>query len=164
MIRVSKKEDYAVFIMSYLAERAADEEKGRLVSAQELADQSGLSRSVVANLLKQLTRAGLLESERGIRGGYRLALPADAIDLRRILEVVSGPFAFVDCAHDGQPDEAERDCSMVSFCPSRNAMRVVHGRIARLLEDIRLSELIQGSDAACCTAAATPTLASDSQP
>jgi Rrf2 family protein len=148
MIRVSKKQDYAVFIMGYLAEREAQGED-RLVSAHEVADHSRLHRSVVANLLKQLARAGLLESVRGIRGGYRLARPAADISLREILEVVSGPFVLVDCAHDlvtglhaGGSLAADHDCSLIAFCPSRSAMRVVHERIARLLADIRLNELV----------------------
>lgn len=160
MIRVSKKEDYAVYIMGYLAERAQGRDEPPLVSAQELADHSGLHRSVVANLLKQLTRAGLLESERGIHGGYRLALPAEEIDLRRILEVVSGPFTFVDCAEPSSGDSrAERDCNLERCCPSRKAMQFVHRRIAGLLEDIRLSELIRPN-----CASSTPSFVTDSQP
>jgi Rrf2 family protein len=110
MIRISKKADYAVFAMSYLARRAAHAERAQqgaaepttrdvpLVSAQEIANVSSLNKSVVANLLKDLGRAGLLDSVRGVRGGYRLARPAREISLAQILAVVDGPLSIVDCA------------------------------------------------------------------
>jgi Rrf2 family protein len=144
MFRLTKKGDYAVFLMCHLAQRGplgtAD-----VVSAHDLAEHSGLNKSVVANLLKDLTRAGLLESVRGLRGGYRLARPAEDVSLGNILEVVEGPFLLVDCAHDEATDAQPGDehyCSLESVCPSRSPMRVLHERIARLMNELKLPELL----------------------
>jgi len=145
MLRISKKGDYAVFIMGYLAQRGAGE-GGRLVSAQEIADRSGLHKSVVANLLKDLAKSGLLESVRGAHGGYRLALPADRVSLGRILEVVEGPFVFVDCAHSAAEPGDDHFCQLMSFCPSHKPMRVLHDRIAKLMAELKLTELIGQTD------------------
>ncbi len=143
MLRISKKGDYAVFIMGYLAEHAARRE--RVISAQEIADRSGLHKSIVANLLKELTKAGLLDSLRGIHGGYRLSLAPEEISLGRILEVVEGPFVLVDCAQHADPaaEHAAAPCSLMSFCPSKRPMQILHDRIARLMRDIRLSDLVR---------------------
>lgn len=160
MIRISKKGDYAVFIMGFLAQRGAfpsPTESGPegtvLCSAQEISASTQLQKSIVANLLKDLTRAGLLESVRGIRGGYRLACDPEAISLGQILRVVEGPFTLVDCTHDHEargsterssllplatPDPA---CRLEGHCPSRSPMRVLHERIQRLIDEIRLPEL-----------------------
>ena len=100
MFRITKKADYAVFILSYLARRAAHEGRDALVSAQELASFSALNKSLVANLLKDLTRAGFLSSVRGARGGYRLAASPREISLGAVLRAVEGPFSFVECAHE----------------------------------------------------------------
>lgn len=154
MIRISKKADYAVFIMGWLAQRAesADGEQAELASAQGIAEQTHLSRPLVANLLKDLARAGLLTSVRGQRGGYRLTLPAADISLAQILEAVEGPFTFVSCAsHAGSPDLSapgqplvqvdHDDCDFSAFCTTRTPMRMLHERIARMLRETRLPEL-----------------------
>lgn len=157
MLRISKKGDYAVFLMCQLA-RQETTQQANVVSAHDLAEQSGLSKSVVANLLKDLTRAGLLESVRGLRGGYRLAIPSGEISLGQILEVVEGPFALVDCAHDDAKGAAPGDdhyCSLLSFCPSRDPMRVLHKRIAHLMDDIKLPEML-GSEVVTCEGVALP--------
>ena len=139
MLRISKKGDYAVFLMGYLAQHGPFD-GDRVVSAQEIADRSHLNKSVVANLLKDLTRAGLLNSVRGIHGGYRLAAPSSTISLGQILEIVEGPFSLVDCATDDP--SVDNTCSLLSFCPSKKPMRVLHGRIAALMNELKLDELV----------------------
>ena len=100
MFRITRKADYAVFILSFLARRRAEAGADELVSAQELASFSSLNKSLVANLLKDLNRAGFLDSVRGARGGYKLARAPQEISLASILRTVEGPFSFVECASE----------------------------------------------------------------
>jgi Rrf2 family protein len=145
VLRISKKADYAVFLLGSIARQGAypgGSAQGSVVSAHGIARQASLNKSVVANLLKSFARQGLLESVRGLKGGYRLSrAPAD-ITLAQILEVVDGPFHLVDCV---RPPEAhgsdEHQCSLIGFCPTKNPMRVVHERIARVFQEISLAEL-----------------------
>lgn len=140
MFRISKKGDYAVSLMCHLATQGATRDAD-VVSAHDLADQSGLSRSMVANLLKELTKAGLLESTRGLHGGYRLAVDPEEISLGRILEVVEGPFLLVDCADDEGATDDEHQCNLLSSCRSRSPLRVLHQRIAHLMDETKLPEM-----------------------
>ena len=172
MLRISKKADYAVFLLGAIARQGAfpgGSAEDSVVSAHEIARQAGLNKSVVANLLKEFARQGLLESVRGLRGGYRLARAPSDVSLADILEVVEGRFVLVDCvgAHpptfaatgDGDDESplrqapsmranaAPRDghdpsgCSLIAFCPSKQPMRIVHQRISQLFAEIRLDEL-----------------------
>lgn len=159
MLRISKKADYAVFLLGAIARQGAfpgGAASDSVVSAHEIAKLAGLNKSVVANLLKDFARHGVLESTRGLKGGYRLARPPADISLGEILEVVEGRFTLVDCigGHDAnegssrllaqarsQQSGRNHDCSLISFCPSKNPMRVVHERISQLFQTIRLDEL-----------------------
>jgi Rrf2 family protein len=151
MFRITRKGDYAVFILSHLARTAAEGGEDALVSAQELASFSALNKSLVANLLKDLTRAGFLSSVRGARGGYRLARTPRSISLGQILQAVEGPFSFVECVHEGPepheqpvaPPTSEGDpcCGLSPLCVSRSALVILHARIAQLLDELTLADL-----------------------
>lgn len=172
MLRISKKADYAVFLLGAIARQGAfpgGSAGDAVVSAHEIARQAGLNKSVVANLLKEFAKHGLLESTRGLKGGYRLGRPPQEISLGDILEIVEGRFVLVDCVAHGReaaggvakptsllalapsmrsdPKGAARpagetpDCALMSFCPSKRPMRLVHERISQLFHEIRLDEL-----------------------
>lgn len=156
VLRISKKADYAVFLLGCIARQGAypgGAAPDSVVSAHEIARQAGLNKSVVANLLKTFTRTGLLESVRGLKGGYRLVRAPGEVRLARILQDIDGPFHLVDCLRTGNGAAAtpgdDHQCSLIAFCPTKSPMRVVHDRIARLLDDITLDEM--------CGLAALPT-------
>lgn len=172
MLRISKKADYAVFLLGAIARQGAypgGSAEDTVVSAHEIARQAGLNKSVVANLLKEFARHDLLDSVRGLRGGYRLAKAPAEITLGQILEVVEGKFVLVDCVthHENEaggennsegsgllaqaPSMSENatdasassssECALIAFCPSKQPMRVVHERISKLFAEIHLDEL-----------------------
>jgi Rrf2 family protein len=194
MLRISKKADYAVFLLGAIARQGVypgGQAADTVVSAHEIAKQAGLNKSVVANLLKEFSRHGLLDSVRGLRGGYRLASHPREISLGQILEVVEGKFVLVDCvthptaflagdaasvgeasaapdagssADASLPDETTtgaHNCALIGFCPSKQPMRVVHARISQLFADIHLDELCSMTPVASVTTA--PTTISNSQ-
>ena len=146
MLRISKKADYAVFLLGAIARRGAfpgGEAAESVVSAQEMANEAGLGKSVVANLLKEFAKDGVLDSVRGLRGGYRLTLHPQALTLGRILRVVDGPLAVTECAPPafGVDDDTSSPCSLIAFCPSKRPMQVVQERIAKIFEELHLDEL-----------------------
>ncbi len=142
MIRFSRMADYGVLLLGHFA-RHEDE----LVSTSGLAETYHMPRPVVANLLKAFCKAGLLDSRRGLHGGYRLARPAGAISLLEVLSVIDGPVQLIDCAVLDLSESGA--CDYEDVCPSRSPMRAVHKKMIRLLQDISLAELMH-------TPAATP--------
>ncbi len=162
MLRITKKADYAVFLLGAIARGGAfpgGPAAGSVVSAQDVAQQAHLNKSVVANLLKQFAREGILESVRGLKGGYRLRQTPHDITLGAILAVVDGPLNLVDCLRpDGSLDtSSDHHCSLIAFCPTKNPMRVVHERIGKLFAQITLAEMCGLSG---CPATVAPLAAS----
>ena len=79
MLRINKLADYGTVVMVYLARR--DEQ---LLNARDIAHHTRLSVPTVSKLLKRLTAAGLLNSVRGVAGGYRLQRSAALISVAEI--------------------------------------------------------------------------------
>ena len=93
MLRISRLTDYATVLLATLAS-----EPQRVQTAVSLAEQTRIAAPTVSKLLKQLQRAGLVTSTRGLHGGYQLARPAAEISAAGILDALEGPVALTDCS------------------------------------------------------------------
>ncbi|MCB9898771.1 MAG: Rrf2 family transcriptional regulator [Planctomycetes bacterium] len=137
MIRFSKMADYGVLLLGHFARHEGD-----LASAAELADTYHMPKTVVANLLKSFREAGLLESRRGVSGGYRLVCDPSAVSLLDVLRVIEGPVQLTECV----ASSVLTSCEYEDVCLSKSPMRAVNRRIVELLDGITLAQLIKESD------------------
>jgi FeS assembly SUF system regulator len=136
MLRISRLTDYATVLLATLAG-----EPGRVQTATALAEQTHIAAPTVSKLLKQLQRAGLVTSTRGLHGGYQLSRPASQISAAAILDALEGPMALTDCAAGHGNCEIEESCRVSRVWQRLNlAMR-------RALYDVSLAQLA-GLDAA----------------
>lgn len=133
MILISRKVDYAILILCDLAR------ENHAASARGLAEKYTLSRPFIANILKDLCKDGLVASERGAKGGYRLARTPDQISLASIITTLEGPFRLMSCAGGDQAPAA--DCSLFQVCPTKSPLQAVHQKLLATLEQVTLSEL-----------------------
>lgn len=105
MLRISRLTDYATVLLATLAS-----EPQRVQTAASLAAQTRIAAPTVSKLLKQLQRAGLVSSTRGLHGGYQLARPAAQISAAAILDALEGPMALTDCSAGHGQCEIEESC------------------------------------------------------
>jgi Rrf2 family protein len=156
MALMSRKVDYALLILSHLH---AKTEGG---CAREIADRFSLSRSFVANILKEICHHGFVTSHRGVKGGYVLARAAEAITLADLMAALDDPFHLAECTRES----ADCACTLTAVCPVRGPIAEVHQRIRQLLGGVTLAELFRaGATPAvvpvavtCCADAAPPAL------
>lgn len=132
MILISRKVDYGILALCHLAHQPTGS------SAREVASRFGISRPFIANILKVLCHQGIVESTRGINGGYRLARPAREILLAQIMSSLDGPFAFMSCANDSEPPTG---CTLTPMCPARSPLKMVHDRIVATISKVTLEDL-----------------------
>lgn len=131
MLRVTKLTDYATVVLTALAA-----EPGTVLSASGLADRAGLEVTTVSKLLKPLAQAGLVESFRGVNGGYRLARSPDMIDLIEIVEAMEGPLAITECSVHGSR------CGIEKSCGVRASWRRINDVVVDALRDVTLAQLL----------------------
>ncbi len=143
MLSFTRKTDYALISLTHMACQGSNSS-----SAREIATRYRMPMPLLMNVLKVLTQHGLARSERGPRGGYQLAKPADEINLHDIIAAVDGPVALVLCVrgaqHRDQSAPGERQacgCELTSLCPVRGAVHGVHHRLVKMLKDVTLAEL-----------------------
>jgi FeS assembly SUF system regulator len=130
MLRISKLTDYATVVLAALAERP-----DQLRTAAALAGRTHIAAPTVSKLLKQLHRAGLLTSVRGLHGGYQLARPPAQITVAAILDALEGPVPLTDCSGGQGQCDIEHHCRVASVWQRLNLA------LRRALSDVTLAEL-----------------------
>jgi FeS assembly SUF system regulator len=130
MLRISRLTDYATVLLAALAS-----EPQRVQTAASLAEQTHIAAPTVSKLLKQLQRAGLVSSTRGLHGGYQLARPAAQISAAAILDALEGPVALTDCSVGHGQCEIEESCRVGRVWQRLNLA------IRRALYDVSLAQL-----------------------
>lgn len=130
MLRIRRLTDYATVVLAALAG-----EPGRVQTAAALAGQTRIAVPTVSKLLKQLHRAGLVTSVRGLHGGYQLARPATQISAAAILDALEGPVTITDCS------AGHGHCGIEPTCRVGRVWQRVNVAIRRALADVSLAQL-----------------------
>jgi len=132
-MRVSAKVDYAVRAGAELAAAPEGPVKGeRIAQAQEI------PLKFLENILLDLKHAGIVQSQRGVEGGYWLARPADEISLADVIRAVEGPIANVR----GQRSEEVEYGGAAA--PLREVWVAVRANLRAVLESVTLADLAAG--------------------
>jgi FeS assembly SUF system regulator len=123
MLRITKITDYAIVVLTNLAGSSGS------CTARGVAERTRIPRPTVSKILKELTRGGIVTSQRGVQGGYRLARSPGSISIADIIDAVEGPVALTECSSI-EPDA----CEHAGCCPvEANWLRinqVVRGALA----------------------------------
>jgi FeS assembly SUF system regulator len=130
MVRISRLTDYATVLLAVLAAQPE-----RVQTATALAEQTHIGAATVSKLLKQLQRAGLVSSTRGLHGGYQLARPATQISAAAILDALEGPVALTDCS------VAHGQCDIEDSCRVGRVWQRLNLAIRRSLGEVSLAQL-----------------------
>ncbi len=131
MLRLNRMTDYAIVVLGALAHRHGD-----VVATAHLAELTGLAQPTVAKVSKILSAAGLVKTQRGVRGGYRLIKASADISLVDIVEAMEGPIAVTDCV-----DEAQAASAISDFCFMSSPSSHVNLAIRNALNDVSLEDL-----------------------
>lgn len=132
MLRMSRLADYATVVMTDIARTPHG-----VHSAAEIAGRVGVAPPTVSKLLKTMARAGLLESLRGPKGGYRLARARAEISMAQIIDSIEGRAALTQCA------ETPGRCEYETRCAVRGNWRRIDAVVRRALERVTLAEMIE---------------------
>ena len=130
---ISRKTDYATRAVLAMALEHDD----RPLKLREIAERTRAPESLLEQILLQLRGSGIVRSERGPRGGYRLNHPPGEITMERVVRVFQGPLAPIPCATRSEPEP----CPMEVGCTLRDAWRDVRDATILILERKTFADL-----------------------
>lgn len=128
MIRLTNLADYAVVLMCSIAQT------DKRLSAQDLSASSNIPVPTVSKILNSLSRSGLLDSKRGLKGGFALSRPACEISVADIIESIDGPICMTSCV-----DSENGDCGLDQICMMRPRWQVINRAVRMALDNVKLS-------------------------
>jgi len=133
-VRVSARADYAIRALLELAAAGPDAP----TRGEAIARAQSIPAKYLENLLADLRRARLVSSQRGIKGGYRLARPASSITLAEVIRVIDGPLA-------GVRDDAPEDVAYTGAAASlRDVWVALRASMRTVLEAVTLADVASG--------------------
>lgn len=110
-----------------------------VVRIQAISEQQNIPKRFLEQILNDLRAAGILESRRGISGGYRLRRPPEQIALGEIIRLIEGPLAPVSCVSEKFYERCS--CPDEEKCGIRSVMKEVRDAISDILDRITLAQL-----------------------
>jgi len=140
MLRLSRRLDYAILALAHLA----DPTLVGPVSARAVSVRSRIPAAVLANILKDLSRLGVIRSVRGAHGGYELAVRPEELTVGELLRRMEGAPKLVECVPDGAglgPSAEEGGCELQAACPVKVPLRKLHDRIHEVLDELSFDQL-----------------------
>ena len=132
-MQLTRSADYAVRAMLDIADETRSEE-GR-ARTHLVAQRQDIPPALLAKLVPLLVRAGLLDSQRGARGGLFLARPASEIRMLEIVEAVEGPIAVNRCT------ATPAQCDKVAHCSIHPVWQKAQDYLVDLLKTTTLADL-----------------------
>lgn len=131
-MQLSTKSRYGLRAVLHIARR------GGTISAKrkDIADQEGISSSYLENILLVLRNHKIVETVRGVKGGYMLSGPPSRISVYDIVNALEGPLAIVECV------EKPGCCERTPTCISRLVWCELAENIHATLKKISLQSLL----------------------
>jgi Rrf2 family protein len=134
MVRLSKKVEYGLIALRHIAAGGT----GDLVTAKEISDKYGIPFDLLAKVLQRLSKANLIVSHQGVRGGYSLALDPHKVQMSTIIHAIEGTAPVIaKCLADGPAS-----CDVFDACTIKSPMTKVQANIEQAFINMTLAEIV----------------------
>src|SRR5205809_8058702 len=112
-----------------------------VVRIQSISDQQNIPKRFLEQILNDLKSAGMVQSKRGVAGGYRLARQPEEISLASVVRHIEGALAPVSCVSERFYEKCS--CPDESRCAIRSVMKEVRDAVVKIAERITVADLCE---------------------
>jgi Rrf2 family protein len=134
MLELSRKSDYALRAVIYLA-RLSPDRYGRV---SEIAEAKNIPQAFLAQILPLLANRGVVRSQQGARGGYALMRSPSEISFLDVIEAVEGPVRLNKCT-----GETHDDCSLVQSCEMHSIWNMAQKQTVDFLHNVTMADMLR---------------------
>lgn len=134
-MQITRAGEYGILGALYLAKQPSH----RLVMIEEISTSENIPRSFLAKIVQSLAHASIVESQRGVGGGFRLARPPERITVLQVLEAIEGTLALQSCTEN--PAICVWDASKMTNCTLCALFNVAQARVKELFSKTTLADL-----------------------
>ena len=131
MFKINKKIEYAMLALLEIENLP----EGDSINVKTLVEKAGLPKALIGKILQSLNREGILESTKGVQGGYRLNRDFEHIKLKDLIEAVDGPIAIVDCF------QLNNNCENSASCELKTPFSKIQDQMVRFFMEITMAEI-----------------------
>jgi FeS assembly SUF system regulator len=132
MFKLSKKADYGLIAVKHLA---LHRNESHACSANEIAEEYGISTTLMAKVLQKLARNSLVAAKHGSTGGYQLAKDPDRISALDVITAIDGPVLITSCV------TSHGNCDASSKCSVREPLRRVNESVMNVLSTVTIAQM-----------------------
>ncbi|MFQ5587962.1 MAG: RrF2 family transcriptional regulator [Nitrospiria bacterium] len=132
MLKLTKKTDYALMAINYMAYR----KDSFVANTRNIAETYNIPRELLAKILQKLAKDGFVESQNGPRGGYTLVKEPCDISLGEVIRAIEGPIQIVRCTEEGGAA-----CLQTEQCTIQSPLRKIEREIVSYLDGITIDKL-----------------------
>src|SRR5271169_490593 len=112
-----------------------------VVRIQAISEQQNIPKRFLEQILSDLKSAGVVQSRRGVTGGYRLARRPEQITLAEVVRHIEGALAPVSCVSERYYEKCS--CPDEARCAIRSVMKEIREAIVRVAERVTIAELCE---------------------
>jgi Rrf2 family protein len=133
MFKLSKKADYGLIAMKHLANHLQQ----HACSASEIAEEYGISATLMAKVLQKLARQSLVNAKHGSTGGYQLAKAPENVTALEVITAIDGPVLITSCV------TTHGNCDATERCSIKEPLRRVNESILSVLSTVTIAQLTE---------------------
>ncbi len=132
MFKLSKKVEYAIIALQYLASKPNE-----LVTAKELAEQLEVPYEFLSKSLQTLMKKGIIDSFQGIKGGYQLTRDIDSITIDEVISALDEKSSIVECFKHNSASNCQRE----EICTIKQPMAQIQMQINQIFKNTTIAQL-----------------------
>lgn len=132
MLKPSKKIEYSLMALKFMSGR----ERGKLTSAREICERFKTPFDTTAKVMQVLNNAKILQSVKGVKGGYTLVKDLSGLSYYELTVLIEGPSFENHCLKD------KEQCSRIGICNISKSMTLLDKQIGDFLKKISVQDII----------------------
>ena len=132
-MRITLESDYALRILTAMSSYEG------ITDAKTISEDTSVTQRFTLKILHKLVQGGLVESFKGVNGGYKHKTTPDKITLKNVIELIDGPIAIARCL--GSHEECSLNCDK-SACDYHHIFDIISIQLAGKLNKITIQDVI----------------------